>query len=500
MSSFSDVLNPITLSTSLTIPASGHSRHQIPDGVKGTAATIALMRKLVTRAKRRGEVRELIGKILNPKDGARPCDSKDYYCYAQKAHEWVRDNILYVYDPNQVEFLESAAFLLKSRVGDCDSMDTLLASIFESMGLQTQFVTVMADASRPDEFSHVYTRVKIPGVGWVAADPIMPKKWFGWEPQAAGRRYWPASEDEAGQPVDTADSIQVSGQDSSMNSGVSGMRGLSGLGHGGHHHHHHGGGRGGWDSGWAPTLVLESPLTAYEVDSIDVVPAEHVDPQSEASDEATYHSYGMMGLRGLGDSAAPSTPVELEQILNGNVLRSIHALETSAAENINALEITKSSVDNLDSGFDKQAAQKAYNLAKAMVDEQKKNLQKLRQVYNEFMLAVQAYVGVMPNMPGMAGLASLSDTPAKTSLFGGLAQSINTLRETVASGASNVRQKVVDAYKWTGEAAKTTALVGAGTVGTVAAANILAVGAIAFLAYEFVWKPKLAGAAGRGRG
>lgn len=503
--------SPIPLSMSLTLPArSGertHSQYEIPEGVKGTSATIAMMRKLVTNAKRRGEVRELIGKILNPSNCSRPCDSKNYFCYAKAAYEWVRDNILYVYDPHQVEFLESASFLLKSKVGDCDSMDTLLASIFESMGFQTQFVTVMADASRPDEFSHVYTRVKLPNYGWVAADPIMPKKWFGWEPDAEGRRYWPASEDDINTPLDTTPSIQVGSPNPAPNMSLFGSRmaGLGALAHGGHGHH---GGRGGWgggwdgdsfgfDSGWAPVIVPESPIIAFHVDSIQVVPEDHVEPQSEEAEESAYHSYGLMGM---GDSITDKTPtIEIDQITSGTVLRQIQSLERSAAENVDTLQITKAAVDQLEPGFDRRAALQTYSAAKSLVDQQTKTLRKLRDKYNEFIVAAQTYIGVVPNMPG---LAALSDAPSKASIFTPLAQSVTALRDAAMSNAQAVRQKVVDAYQWTGEASKTALSVGTGAVTSAMVGNVALSLAAAFVAVQVLF-PKhswFAGLSGRRRG
>lgn len=200
------------------LPA-GHTRSVISEGVRGTEQTIALMQQLVTKYKREDPLRELVGKVLNPKDGPRPCASKDYFCYAQKLYEWVRDNILYAYDPHLVEYIERPKILLKTRIGDCDSMVTTLCAAYESIGLQSQFVTIKGDPTRPDEYSHVYCRVMIPRKGWVVADPTM-NKWFGWEPQGHyQKRYWPASQDDSRNPLDTQDSLPVA-------SGVSGLRGM----------------------------------------------------------------------------------------------------------------------------------------------------------------------------------------------------------------------------------------------------------------------------------
>jgi hypothetical protein len=217
-----ETLSPIALA----LP-SGTERHIISDGVRGTEQTISLMQKMVNSYKRNIEIRKLCGKIIAN------CKPKDYLDYAKKCYEWVRDNIKYAFDPHLVEFVESPKRLLETRIGDCDSQDMLLCSMFENLGFKSQFVTIQADANRPGEFTHVYTRVFIPKVGWIVADPIMPEKYFGWEPPYPnGKRYWHASSDELNQPLDTNDSVAMNQPNDNSNSG--GMSGLDDIGRGGH--------------------------------------------------------------------------------------------------------------------------------------------------------------------------------------------------------------------------------------------------------------------------
>lgn len=305
----SDSLSPI----GRALP-SGTTRHVISDGVQGTAQTIAMMQKLVSAGKRDNDIRVLCGKILNPTDGSRPCKSKDYYCYAKALYSWVRDNILYAYDPHGVEYIEAAKKILTNRIADCDSMDILLCSMFEHVGLQSQFVTIKADSSRPDEYTHVYTRVLIPKVGWVTADPIMPEKWFGWEPPYPdGKKYWAASSDDASSPVDETPSIVVSSADSAPSAfsfdPVNGVSGMSGLGRGGHRG---GGGRrwGGGGYGWGGpayygggfddnvyVLPVAVPDQIVVVDGRDVQPQEIESPMMD-------QNFGLNGLEGVWDSIA----------------------------------------------------------------------------------------------------------------------------------------------------------------------------------------------------
>lgn len=323
--------------TSETLPEiyfnlpSGHSRKIISNGEQGTAETIALMQKMVGSYKRNDDIRKLCGNILNPKNGQRPCQSKDYLCYASKFYEWVRDNILYAYDPNSVEYIESPKAVLKNRIGDCDSMDMLLASMFEQIGLESQFVTIKADASRPNEFTHVYTRVKIPKVGWVCADPIMPDKHFGWEPPYPhGKKYWAGSSDATG-PVDTTDSV---GGD--VSSDVSSFAGLGAIGHGGHHGGRGRRGGGYWGGGpyWGGSFddnIYVLPVAVPVTDQYAIA-AEGALPQA-MENPAGDRSEGMRGLASMGAVSNETASNWISRILSGEVARDLKDRRERANKN-----------------------------------------------------------------------------------------------------------------------------------------------------------------------
>ena len=204
-----------------------HHRYWIAPGPIGTDQTIQRMRKVVsstlesmrkgvTRGKRIFGIRKLIGEIIQP------CEPKNYYCYAQKLYEHCRDQIKYTFDPVGVELVESPELiLLESRIADCDSIVTVLATLYEAIGLPARFVTVKADPLRPDDYSHVFLEVNLPKHGWVAADPTMPDKSFGWRPDPKFKyKNWPASLDpDSDVRDDVLEPQSVSAQ------GVSGMSG-----------------------------------------------------------------------------------------------------------------------------------------------------------------------------------------------------------------------------------------------------------------------------------
>jgi len=177
--------------TRLKYPLRSRSRRRnISFGPSGTAQTISAMQDLVTKGKRDHLVRNLAGKLV------KKCAQKDYYCYAQQVHKYCRDEIHYAFDPAMVEYVESPRRLIEAGIGDCDSVVILFAALCENLGFPCRFVTIKSNPSTPEEFTHVYAEVKLPKHGWVASDPTMPGKAFGWAPPLQyPRKAWPASKD-----------------------------------------------------------------------------------------------------------------------------------------------------------------------------------------------------------------------------------------------------------------------------------------------------------------
>ena len=189
-----------------------HERKPLSDGVKGTAETIAEMQKIVAAGMLDHEVLKVVGRILWGEYPDIPaCESKNYLCYAKSIYTFCRDHIKYVYDPFLVEYVENVSRVLEKKIADCDSIVPVVCAMLQGIGLECQFVTIMASAERPDEYSHVYCRVKIPNKGWYAIDATMPKKWFGWEaPSYFKKRYWQASTHALDMPLDEEESQKVS--------------------------------------------------------------------------------------------------------------------------------------------------------------------------------------------------------------------------------------------------------------------------------------------------
>lgn len=208
------------------IPLSGvlpgdHRRVTISSGNTGTAETIRYMQDAATVGKRNFEVRKIVGQLLQQ------CSNKDFLCYAQTIFQFCRDRIRYAFDPQGVELVEKPWKVLEAKMADCDSIVPLLASMLESIGMQCRYVTIKADVSRPDDFSHVFLECLVPGHGWVPMDATMPDKPFGWGPDEHWpRKTWNASNDE---PEDHGGDAML--ETTKQVQGGSAMRGYAALGY-----------------------------------------------------------------------------------------------------------------------------------------------------------------------------------------------------------------------------------------------------------------------------
>lgn len=163
---------------------------RISEGQQGTRETIRRMGELALAAAHdpafvawvRGQVADL--------------PSKDYLGEGKRLLEIVKQHCRYVRDPlGGMELLQDPrAFLFQDGTGDCDEFSSALAAMALALGHHAAFRTVAADASQPDQWSHVYTLIGVDdpsaeeGVAWYPADGTQRKATFGWEPPAG--RIW----------------------------------------------------------------------------------------------------------------------------------------------------------------------------------------------------------------------------------------------------------------------------------------------------------------------
>jgi transglutaminase-like putative cysteine protease len=143
----------------------------IPDGIEGVRATLAAMARLVREWRHRAEVTEIARGIVAG------LPEKDHLAEMNALFEFVRDSIRYVMDTNGVERIQSPAYTLRERQGDCDDQSILLAALLEGIGIPARFTAV---GFSPDAFEHVYVQARPEGE-WIGLDPTE-RVAAGWEP------------------------------------------------------------------------------------------------------------------------------------------------------------------------------------------------------------------------------------------------------------------------------------------------------------------------------
>ena len=161
-------------------------------GEAGTAQTIARMRQLVDEALHDPSIVRLA------KDIVRNVPAFDEAGEAQAIYNWVSTHIRFTKDVVNKELLYAPTDLLKVGAGDCDDISMLMATLLMAIGYPARMVTVAANATAPDQFSHVYVEAEVPaGSGqWIAMDAARPDSMFGFEPPVYSRkRAWSLTDD-----------------------------------------------------------------------------------------------------------------------------------------------------------------------------------------------------------------------------------------------------------------------------------------------------------------
>src|SRR5882672_2358268 len=122
-------------------------RLNIPEGARGTRETLKHMRQLVQQGKANLENRDLANRITAG------VPAKDWAGELCALFEWVRGNIRYALDPNDLETIQGPATTLALGYGDCDDLAVLLATLCECAGHPCCFVAL--GFQQPGDFSHV---------------------------------------------------------------------------------------------------------------------------------------------------------------------------------------------------------------------------------------------------------------------------------------------------------------------------------------------------------
>lgn len=134
--------------------------------------TVQAMRVQANKAKK--ELRPLAASIVSE------LEPGDYNSEILAIYAWVRQNIRYVKDIVNVEYVQAPKRLIESGQGDCDDIACILASLCMAIGHEVRFLVV---GWAPNQPSHVFCQVAVRGRAsadgggageklWVTLDPV----------------------------------------------------------------------------------------------------------------------------------------------------------------------------------------------------------------------------------------------------------------------------------------------------------------------------------------
>jgi hypothetical protein len=175
-------------------------------GVAGTSKTIDKMHRLVQLGKLDPTMQKIATWIrLSVPDDKRGKTKAT----ADAIFKFVKEHGIFQSDPFQIEKIEhpieSMRPVIEARakgayrgralfVGDCDTIAAVWpATLLGVLGFQYAFETAKVDASRPDEFSHVWVAARMPDNSWYPLDPSTEGAYPGWRPPVTDDRFkrWP---------------------------------------------------------------------------------------------------------------------------------------------------------------------------------------------------------------------------------------------------------------------------------------------------------------------
>lgn len=139
----------------------------------------------------RDTITEMVRAVLGPRgeksirvrtfteSAVRELQPKDYLSEIIAVRNLAMARVRYLNDPTAVELVKDPERLVEEieavgiASGDCDDVACLIATMGRQLGREAEFVTVGFEVLRPNNFSHVFARVKEPKSGrWIICDPV----------------------------------------------------------------------------------------------------------------------------------------------------------------------------------------------------------------------------------------------------------------------------------------------------------------------------------------
>ena len=160
-------------------------------GDQGTQQTVEVMRHLIDEALADQNFVNLAVRIVKTVPAYQDAGE------VQALYKWVKQNIRFTKDPVTKEKLYPPQQLLKIKAGDCDDISMLLGAFLMAVGYPARLITIGANPSQQNEFSHVYIEAEVPpGSGqWIPMDAARVDSEFGVAPPNYFRkRAWSLSD------------------------------------------------------------------------------------------------------------------------------------------------------------------------------------------------------------------------------------------------------------------------------------------------------------------
>lgn len=176
-------------------------------GVIGTSDSVRQMWRIVEQDK----LDPLVLKIAHY---LRLSAGRDRNAQLSALFDWLKHRMAYVTHTHQVQRLESIRETMERiaalkaagayagpavAIGDCPHFSMAVAAIGGALGFPAAFETVKVDPARPDEFTHIYGALWVPGREWVPLDASTEEATLGWRPPVSPDRLrrWPEPEIES---------------------------------------------------------------------------------------------------------------------------------------------------------------------------------------------------------------------------------------------------------------------------------------------------------------
>lgn len=145
---------------------------------------ISWLEQEISQGKRDPRIRRIAGEVLagsGATGGAWNVAERDWRGEVEAFYNYVRENTRYTQDPVNVELFQRPRRTLESRIGDCDDLAILLASLLQAVGYSVRVRVIGMKGS--NVFQHIYLLVGLPPTDpkeWMPVDPSMAEG-VGWE-------------------------------------------------------------------------------------------------------------------------------------------------------------------------------------------------------------------------------------------------------------------------------------------------------------------------------